>query len=105
MKCGGCGAVLEATDEQVNVAVDQVLDTSLADAHHNGLVCPLCGYSKAVSHWNRNIVLFGLLVICALTGIVATIHRQQRMARAAAIEFGRVSAWPMCDANDPCSGG
>ena len=102
MKCGGCGVVLEASDKQVNAAVGQVLDTSLADAHDNG-VCPLCGYSKAVSHWNRNIVLFGLLVICGLTGIVATIHRQQRMARAAAMEFGRVSARaPRFDGTYPC---
>jgi YD repeat-containing protein len=64
--CTGCGAVLDPTDEQVNSAVDRVLQTSLADAEATGGVCPLCGHSKAVPPTHRKPVLFILLIACLM---------------------------------------
>ena len=46
MNCQGCGTQLDPTLEQVNTAVDQVLEASLKDAEKKGGVCPLCGHSK-----------------------------------------------------------
>ncbi len=89
MNCNGCGVVLDPTEEQVNAAVDQVLDSSLADAHHHGGVCPLCGHSKKVPYWNRKTLLFGLLVIClmTLTWITVSLRRRQETERATAVKM------------------
>ncbi len=89
MNCNGCGVVLDPTEEQVNAAVDQVLDSSLADAHHHGGVCPLCGHSKKVPYWNRKTILFGLLVIClmTLTWIMVSLRRRQETERATAVKM------------------
>ena len=89
MKCNGCGVVLNPTEEQVNAAVDQVLDTSLADAQRRGGVCPLCGHSKAVPWWHRKTVQFGLLLLCflMLAGIVVQIYHRQETERASVINL------------------
>jgi uncharacterized membrane protein YvbJ len=36
MNCNGCGVELDPSEEQVNTAVDQVLETSLRDAQKKG---------------------------------------------------------------------
>src|SRR5260370_23654099 len=88
MNCNGCGVLLDPLEEQVNAAMDQVLDSSLADAHHHGGVCPLCGHSKKVPYWNRKTLLFGLLVICllTLTAIIVTLRRGRETERATAVK-------------------
>ncbi len=66
--------VLEPTEEQVNTTVDQVLQTSLEDAHAHGGVCPLCGHSKEIAYSNRPSVLFVLLVACLVVGAVLSAY-------------------------------
>jgi hypothetical protein len=41
MNCRGCGVELDPSQEQVNTAVDQILETSVKDAEKKGGVCPL----------------------------------------------------------------
>jgi YD repeat-containing protein len=86
MNCQGCGVELDPTEEQVNTAVDQVLDVSLKDAKRHSGVCPLCGHSKHVPYSRRKSVLFALLLACLVaTGIVAIgIHRSKATQRAEA---------------------
>jgi YD repeat-containing protein len=83
--CNGCGAVLDPTDEQVNAAVDQVLQTSLADAQATGGVCPLCGHSKDIPPSHRKSVQFLLLVACliAASGIALWLWSSQHTRRMA----------------------
>jgi YD repeat-containing protein len=83
MNCQGCGVELDPTEEQVNSAVDQVLNVSLEDAQKHSGVCPLCGHSKHVPYSRRKSVLFALLVACLVaTGIVAMgIHRSRATER------------------------
>ena len=64
MNCQGCGVELDPTEEQVNAAVDQVLETSLKHAEQAGGVCPLCGHCKDVPYSQKKSVLFQLLVAC-----------------------------------------
>jgi YD repeat-containing protein len=84
--CRGCGVELEPSEEQVNAAVDQVLEASLQDALNTGGVCPLCGHSKDVPYSHRKTVLFGLLLACLLGSIVVAIsfQRSRQTERAAA---------------------
>ncbi len=73
--CRGCGSVLDPTEEQVNQAVDEVLESSLQDAAKRGGVCPLCGHSKEVPVSHRKSVLFVLLVV-AVALASTTVYRQ-----------------------------
>src|SRR5215471_2387440 len=85
MNCRGCGVELEPSAEQVNAAVDEILESSLEDAHAKGGVCPLCGHSKQVPYWHRKTVLFGLVLACLLVGIGIAISVQgSRMTQRAA---------------------
>jgi len=88
MNCRGCGVELEPSEEQVNAAVDQVLEASLKDAREGGGVCPLCGHSKHVPYSHRKTVLFGLLLACLLVGLVVaiTVQRSRQTERAAAAQ-------------------
>ncbi|MBV8050535.1 MAG: hypothetical protein JOZ80_05065 [Acidobacteriaceae bacterium] len=86
MNCRGCGVELEPSEEQVNSAVDQILETSLEDAHKKGGVCPLCGHSKEVPYSHRRTVLFSLLLACLVISVVVAIMTQhsRQTQRAAA---------------------
>ncbi len=66
MNCQGCGVDLDLTQEHVDSAVDQILETSLKDAQQSGGVCPLCGHSKEVPYPHRKPVLFALLATCVV---------------------------------------
>ena len=85
MNCRGCGVEIDPSQEQVNTAVDQILETSLKDAEKKGGVCPLCGHSKEVPYSHRKTVLFGLLLACLLVSIVVGIgiQRSRQTQRAA----------------------
>lgn len=85
MNCRGCGVELDPTHEQVNSAVDQILETSLRDAEQKGGVCPLCGHSKEVAYSYRKTVLFGLLFACLLVSIVVgvAVYRSRQTQRRA----------------------
>jgi hypothetical protein len=69
MNCKGCGVDIDPTAEELNQAVDQILDTSLQDAIKTGGVCPLCGHSKEVPYSQRKAVQFGLLAAALLMGL------------------------------------
>jgi YD repeat-containing protein len=86
MNCGGCGVELDPSEEQVNASVDQILETSLEDAHKKGGVCPLCGHSKEVPYSHRKTVLFGLLLACLLVSMAAGIafYKSRQTQRTAA---------------------
>lgn len=86
MNCRGCGVELEPSEEQVNTAVDEVLQASLQDAHNKGGVCPLCGHSKDIPVSHRKTVLFGLLLACLLlaAGLGLLFLRSRRTMRATA---------------------
>ena len=88
MNCEGCGVEIDPTEEQVNATVDQVLETSLADAERRGGVCPLCGHSKHVPYSQRKAVLFSLLVAgIVIGGIVAvSLYRYRQTQRGSAAE-------------------
>ena len=88
MNCRGCGVELDPSEEQVNTAVDLILETSLKDAQKKGGVCPLCGHSKEVPYSHRKTVLFGLLLACLILGIVVAINiqRSRQTQRAVAAE-------------------
>jgi YD repeat-containing protein len=77
MNCRGCGVELDPSSEQVNAAVDQILETSLQDAQTKGGVCPLCGHSKQIPYSHRKTVLFGLLVACLTVAILVAINVQR----------------------------
>jgi hypothetical protein len=82
----GCGVELDPSEEQVNAAVDQVLEASLEDAQKEDGVCPLCGQYKEVPYWHRITVLFGSLVACLTIGIVVAtnVQRSRQTQRAEA---------------------
>ena len=84
MNCQGCGTQLDPTLEQVNTAVDQVLEASLKDAEKKGGVCPLCGHSKEHPVSQRKTVIFALLAACLLIGafLALTIYSWQQTQRA-----------------------
>ena len=83
MNCKGCGVDLDPTEEQVNQAVDQILDTSLDDAVNKGGVCPLCGHCKDVPPTHRKPVLFALLVTLVVAVALASgfIYRMRHTDR------------------------
>ena len=85
MNCNGCGVELDPTAEQVNRAVEEILDSSLRDAVQKGGVCPLCGHSKEVPYSQRKSVQFVLLVAGLLVGCVvfASVYMGRQTARAA----------------------
>jgi len=85
MNCCGCGVELDPTREQVDVAVDEILEASLKDAVKKGGVCPLCGHSKQVPYSHRKTVLFGLLLACLLVGagLAIAIYKLRHTERAA----------------------
>jgi uncharacterized membrane protein YvbJ len=79
MNCNGCGVEVAPSEEQVNTAVDQILETSLKHAQKTGGVCPLCGHSKEVPYSQRKSVLFALLAVClVLLATGAVVLRQWR---------------------------
>jgi hypothetical protein len=86
MNCSGCGVEIDPSEEQVNTAVDQVLQASLQDAHKKGGVCPLCGHSKDIPVSHRKTVLFALLLVCLLLtiGLGWLFLRSRATARATA---------------------
>ncbi len=86
MNCRGCGDVLDPTEEQVNSAVDGVLQTSLSDAVDHGGVCPLCGHSKHVPYSQRRTVQLAMLVTCLVFCVSLWLHSrwQQGTQRVAA---------------------
>lgn len=86
MNCRGCGVELDPSEQQVNTAVDQILEASLKDAQKKGGVCPLCGHSEDVPYSHRKPVLFGLLSACLLTALAAwiTVERSHETQRAVA---------------------
>src|SRR6202166_2348021 len=88
MNCQGCGIDLDPTQESVDSAVDQILDTSLQDAEQSGGVCPLCGHSKKIPYPHRKPVLFTLLVACAviLTAAVLMVWQARHTARSAGVK-------------------
>src|SRR3982074_2622020 len=88
INCRGCGGELDPSEDQVNAAVDQVLETSLEDAEKTGGVCPLCGHSKQVPYSHRKTVLFGLLLAWPLVSIVVGmgIQRSRQTQREAVAE-------------------
>jgi hypothetical protein len=99
MNCRGCGVVLDPSEEQVNTAVDQILETSVKDAEKKGGVCPLCGHSKKVPYSHRKTVLFGLLLACLLVSVVVGIgvqrSRQTQREAVAGDAVARRGAKPM----------
>jgi YD repeat-containing protein len=66
MNCRGCGADIEPSEEQANLAVDQVLQASIHNAEKRGGVCPLCGHSKDIPAKRRPPVLILLLIACLI---------------------------------------
>jgi YD repeat-containing protein len=62
MNCKGCGVDVDPSQEQVNTAVDKVLETSLADAQRNRGVCLLCDHSQHVP-WRHKTGLLRLFKI------------------------------------------
>jgi len=77
--CRGCGTVLDPTEEQVNQAVDEVLESSVQDAVKKGGVCPLCGHSKHVPPSQRKSVQFALLLmLLTVAGGVAIAYYSHR---------------------------
>ena len=98
MNCRGCGVELDPSSQQVNVAVDQILESSLQDAQRRGGVCPLCGHDKRVPLSQRNSVLFALLLawVVAVIALTAVLIQTRRTKRAEATNdaFARMSAKP-----------
>lgn len=86
--CRGCGSVLDPTQEEVNQAVDEILEASLKDAIKHGEVCPLCGHSKAVPVSHRKSVQFGLLlaVFIVVSGLAVAYYVYRDTERVAAAQ-------------------
>jgi YD repeat-containing protein len=87
MNCQGCGVDLDPTQDRVDSAVDQILETSLQDARKRGGVCPLCGHSKEVPYSHRKPVLFALLVACVmiLTSTALVFWQSRQTGRSAVV--------------------
>jgi hypothetical protein len=86
MNCRECGVDLDPSVEQVNAAVDGILESSLRDAEKRGGVCPLCGHSKDIPYARRPPVLFLLLMACLVSGSVAiTIYEAGKLTRKSAV--------------------
>lgn len=86
--CRGCGSVLDPTQEEVNQAVDEILEASLKDAIKHGEICPLCGHSKAVPASHRKSVQFGLLlaVLIAVSGLAVAYYAYRHTERQGAAQ-------------------
>jgi len=92
MNCRGCGVQIDPSAEQVNTAVDQILETSLKDAEKKGGVCPLCGHSKDVPYSQRKSVLFMLLVACLLIlGMGTLVLRRWRQTERSSVVSAAVA--------------
>lgn len=77
--CRGCGTALDPSEEQINQAVDEVLESSLQDAVKKGGVCPLCGHSKELPPSQRRSVQFLLLIVLlTVAGGVAIAYYSHR---------------------------
>jgi YD repeat-containing protein len=87
MNCQGCGVDLDPTQEHIDSAVDQILETSLKDAQQKGGVCPLCGHSKEVPFPHRKPVLFALLATCVviLTAAALVLWQSRQTGRSAVV--------------------
>ncbi len=96
MNCRGCGVVLDPSKEQVESAVDEVLQSSVTDAQTHGGVCPLCGHSQKTPGLHRRTVQFMLLVVCLLVGVFLWVWThgllQTRRAGAVAEAVARMNA-------------
>jgi len=96
MNCNGCGVELSPSEEQVNTAVDQILETSLKHAEKTGGVCPLCGHSKEVHYSQRKPVLFALLAAClvvlATGGLVLRQWRYTERASVVSVAITRMNS-------------
>jgi YD repeat-containing protein len=88
MNCRECGLELDPSEEQVNAAVDQILETSLKHAEKKGGVCPLCGHSKEIPYSQRKSILFSLLIACLvlLGGAFIVLRQMQATERASMVE-------------------
>jgi YD repeat-containing protein len=87
VNCRGCGVDLDPTQQHVDAAVDQILETSLRDAGKMGGVCPLCGHSKEVPYSHRKPVLFTLLLITVviLTAAAFLLWQSRQTGRSAVV--------------------
>ncbi len=98
MNCRGCGTELapEPSLDDVNQAVDEVLQRSIEDAVQTGGVCPLCGHSQYVPVSHRKSVQFALLAACLLLlslVLVATLYYRSPLRSS----LGRCRTHPPCD--------
>lgn len=96
MNCRGCGVEVEPSEQQVNAAVDQILETSLKHAQKTGGVCPLCGHSKEIPYPHRRSVLFALLITCLVLLLAGMLilrqWRQTERASAVNAAMARVNS-------------
>jgi hypothetical protein len=96
MNCRGCGVVLDPSKEQVDSAVDEVLQSSVTDAKKRGGVCPLCGHPQKASGVHRRTVQFVLLLACLIVGVFLWVWThgllQTRRAGALADAVARMNA-------------
>jgi YD repeat-containing protein len=96
MNCRACGTELDPGQQQVNSAVDQILETSLRDAQQTGGVCPLCGHYKSDPHRRRKRILFGafkaLLLVATAVEIYFYISRTTERATAANQALAKMNA-------------
>ena len=83
VNCRECGVDFEPTIDEVNQAVDEILETSLNDAVRRGSVCPLCGHSKNVPVSHRKTIQFALLLayLSILIGIAVVVHQSRQTER------------------------
>jgi YD repeat-containing protein len=84
LPCAGCGAVVDATQEQIDSVVDQVLTDSIEHAKRADGVCPLCGHAAKPPFWNGlNIAILVLLtgLFLFIAGTIALRHFQNTERR------------------------
>src|SRR2546422_1234420 len=83
VNCRECGIDFEPTPDEVNQAVDEILETSLNHAVRVGGACPLCGHSKNVPVSHRKTTQFALLLACLsiLIGIAVVVHQSRQTER------------------------
>ena len=87
MNCRGCGTELDPGQQQVDSAVDQILQTSLKDSQAAGGVCPLCGHYKIDPNSRHKKIFYGilkaLLLVATAIEIVFYISRTTERSGAA----------------------
>src|SRR5947208_1949999 len=98
MNCRGCGTQLDPTLEQVNAAVEQVLEASLKDAEKKGGVCPLCGHSKD----HKKLDLISGRVVEYDPKAYVELHTEAAIAAEYAEYEDAVLATPRFDGQFPC---